>query len=119
MQDVELQPEGSRRSLLFLRVRLGEMGTGRIYEQAHGGSRGDQFVQQLQPLRPYHDVPPGHARDVAAWPILIGDKSKLDGVEPYVKDDRNCRSSRLSRQSPAGAGWHGNHLHLKANELIC
>src|SRR4029078_9318233 len=50
MQDMELQSEGVRRRLQFFRCGLGTSGIGRIDERGNHGHRGDQLMQQLQPL---------------------------------------------------------------------
>jgi hypothetical protein len=66
---MELQPEGAGCRLQVFCGGLGEIRTGRIDEQRNDGHRGDQLVQQLQPLRPYLYVQRGYACEVAARPI--------------------------------------------------
>src|SRR5665811_1245996 len=64
IQYMELQPEGTSCCLHLLRVGLGKSGIGRIDEQGHDARRGEQLVQQLQPLRRYLlHVCLGRARD--------------------------------------------------------
>src|SRR5262245_269181 len=50
IQDMELQPEGASRCLQFLRVGLDKSGIGWIDKQSYDARRGDQLVQQFQPL---------------------------------------------------------------------
>ena len=50
MQDMELEPELAGRRLRVLRHGLG-IGICRVDEQRNDGGRGDQLVQQRQPLR--------------------------------------------------------------------
>src|SRR5262249_40568519 len=66
VQDMELQAEGVGRRLQVSCIYLGKSGIGRVDEVRKGARRGDQFVQQFQPLRRYLRVQVGHARDVAA-----------------------------------------------------
>ena len=62
------------------------MGLVGLTSRANDGRRGDQLVQQLQPLRPYLHVQRGHAREVAARSVQAGDKSKLrPGRLPVMK----------------------------------
>jgi hypothetical protein len=49
-QNMELEPEGAGRRLQFSRLYLGS-GSVRIHERSDDIRRGDQLVQQLQPLR--------------------------------------------------------------------
>ena len=58
----------------------------------------------------------GHAREVAAWPVQAGDKSKLDRVAAGQEDDRNRRGRRLGRQRRRSAA-RGNHGHLTTNQI--
>ena len=86
MQDMELQPEGAGRRLQVSRLGLGNSGIGRVDEQGNDGRRGDQLVQQFQPLRPYLHVQDGHAREVAARSVQAGDKSEpRPGRPPIAK----------------------------------
>src|SRR5262245_53237141 len=50
IQDMELQPEGASRCLQLFRVGLNKSGIGWIDNHSHGARRGDQLVQQFQPL---------------------------------------------------------------------
>jgi hypothetical protein len=51
MQDVELKPEGTGRRLQVFNSGFGEVRTRWVDEERNDGRRGNQFVQQFQPLR--------------------------------------------------------------------
>src|SRR5262249_22021195 len=116
IQDVEPQAEGAGRRLQGSCIYLGKSGIGRVDEVRNGARRGDQFVQQFQPLRRYLRVQVGHARDVAARSVKAGDEVELDRVGGQFDDDRNgrrrcpCRKRRRSR----GRGYHG---YLTMNQI--
>ena len=95
---------------------LGKSGIGRVDEQRHDARRGNQLVQQFQPLRRYLHVQLGHARDVAARPVKAGDEAELDRVAAHFEDDRNGRGRRLCRKRRRSAG-RGNHGHLTMNQI--
>ena len=116
IQDMELQPEGTSRCLHLLRVGLGNSGIGWIDEQGYDARRGDQLVQQLQPLRRYLHVRIGHARDIAARPVKAGDEAEPDRVGGHFEDDRNGRGRRLCRKRRRSGG-RGNHGHLTMNQI--
>ncbi len=80
-----------------LRQTLG-IGIGRVDEQRNDGGRGDQLVQQLQPLRRQLRVQQAHAGEIAARPVQAGDKAELDRIEAHDEHDRNGRGRRLGRQ---------------------
>ena len=115
-QNMELQPECAGRRLHVLRGGLGNSGIGWIDEQGHDARRGDQLVQQLQPLRRGLHVRLGHARDVAARPAKAGDEAEPDRVAARFEDDRNGRGRRLCRKRRRSAG-RGNHGHLTMNQI--
>ena len=72
---------------------------------------GQQFVQQLQPLRRYLYVQICHAGHIAAGSVKAGDKSNVNRVGPYTEDDWNarCRCLRRQRRSSATGGYkYGN-----------
>src|SRR6266478_870004 len=60
--------------------------------------RGDQLMQQLQPLRPYLHVQSGYPRNVAARSVQASDKSNRYRIDRYAEDDRNRRGGRLCRE---------------------
>jgi pimeloyl-ACP methyl ester carboxylesterase len=83
-QDMQLQPESTRRVSHFARFCLDLLGVIRVDEHGNAGRRGDQLVQQLQPLRYELHLHRGHAREVGHIAKLF-----LDG-EPYgdlTRDD--------------------------------
>jgi hypothetical protein len=114
MQDMELQPEGAGRCLRVSRYGFSSR-SGRVNEQGHDGRRGDQFMQQLQPLRPDLHVHDAHAREVAARAAQAGDKSKRERVEPCHEDNRNYRGCCLCW--PYCRAIRDDHRHLMANEV--
>ena len=81
-----------------LELHLGESGLCRIDEERHDGRRGDQLVQQFQPLRFYLQVNISHAGDVAARPVKAGHEAEPDRVGARFKDDRDSRGRRLGRK---------------------
>jgi hypothetical protein len=95
IQDVELQAEGTSRCLHPLRVALGKSGIGWVDEQGYDALRGDELVQQLQPLRRYLNVRLSHARNVAVRPAKTGDEAAPDRIGARFKDYRNRRGRRL------------------------
>jgi hypothetical protein len=115
-QNMELQPECAGRRLHVLRGGLGKRGIGWIDEQGHDARRGDQLVQQLQPLRRCLHVRLGHARDIAARPAKAGDETEPDWVAARFEDDRNGRGCRLCRKRRGSAG-RGNHGNLTMNQI--
>ena len=90
MQDMELQSKGAGRCLRISRYGFGS-GSGRVDEQGHDGRRGDQLMQQLQPLRPDLHVQDAHAREVASRPVQAGDKAKRQRVAPTTKRSGSSR----------------------------
>jgi hypothetical protein len=114
MQDMELQPEGAGRCLRVSRYGFSSR-SGRVNEQGHDGRRGDQFMQQLQPLRPDLHVHDAHAREVAARAAQAGDKSKRERVEPCHEDNRNCRGCCLCW--PYCRPIRNHHGYSMANEV--
>jgi hypothetical protein len=80
VEDMELQTEGVGCRLQVSCRCLGISGIGRIDEDRHDGHRGKKLVQQFQPLRRYHHVQLGYARDVAARSVKAGDESKSNWV---------------------------------------
>ena len=113
---MEFQPEGLGRRQRRARLGLGLIGAGRIDQQRHDALRGDQLVQQLQPLRRYLLVYLSHARDVAARMVKVGDEAELDRIGTRFKDYRNGRGRRLSRKRCRGSGC-GNHGHLTMKQI--
>ena len=118
VQDAELQPERAGRCLQFSRLGLGNSGIGRVDHECNGGCGRDQFVQQLQPLRPQLRAQVAHARDVATRMVEAGDETQIDRVTGAEKDDRNSRGRLLCRQCPSSATEYGDHGHLSANQLV-
>src|SRR5215475_4561256 len=111
LNNMELQAEGPRCRLRGARSGLGKRRDRRVDQKSHDGSRGQQFVQQLQPLRRYLQVQTCHAGDVAAGSVKAGDKSNVNRVGPYTEDDWNARCRCLRRQrrrSAAGGYKYGN-----------
>src|ERR1017187_2596364 len=78
IEDLKLQPEGVSRCLELIRLGLGKNGIGRIDQQGHDTSSGDQLMQQCQPFRRYLLVGLGYARDVAARTVKAGDEAEPD-----------------------------------------
>ena len=73
------------------------MGIARIDEHANHGRRRDQFVHQLQPLRPQLRAEIAEPGDVAARLIEAGDKAHHDRITIAHEDDRNRRRRRPCR----------------------
>src|SRR6516225_1855838 len=117
MNNMELQAEGPRCRLRGARSGLGKRRDRRVDQKSHDGSRGQQFVQQLQPLRRYLNVQPCHAGHVAAGSVKAGDKSNVNRVGPYTEDDWNvrCRCLRRQRRSSATGGY--KYKNLIMNQL--
>src|ERR1017187_8208250 len=88
LQNMELQPQGAGRRLHGSQIARNAR-IGGVDEQSNDGRRGYQFAQQLQPLRPYLHVQRRYSREVAAGSVQAGNKSNLDRVARYRKDDRN------------------------------
>src|SRR2546425_10910938 len=117
MQYMELPSEGVGCRLQVARKGLSESGTGRVNEYGNTGRRGQQFVQQLQSLRPYLCIQVGHAGQVAPGSAQACNKSNLDGVDRYPEDDRNCCSRGLCRECRRSASGCRNHGHLTVNQF--
>jgi hypothetical protein len=113
---MQLQPEGTGRCLHLLGVGLGNSGIGWIDEQGHDAHRGEQLVQQLQPLRRCLQVQLGCARDVAARLAEARDKAKPNRVRAQFKDDRNGRGRRLCRKRCRSCR-RSNHGHMTMNQV--
>jgi hypothetical protein len=64
------------------------------------GLTGQQFAQQLQPLRRYLDVQVGHARQVAAGSVQAGDEAEFNRIGGCGEDRGDRRGRRLGPQ-----GW--------------
>ncbi len=111
---MELHAEGPGRCLQASRLGIG-IGISRVDEDSHDGRRGDQLVQQLQPLGPQLHVQRGHAGEVAAGSVQAGDKSSRDRIATGLEDDRNRRGRCLGRRYR----WaiRGNHGDLTANQI--
>src|SRR5262249_2920019 len=97
MHNMQMQPER-------VSCRLRDTGNGRgdsrhrrVDQKTNGGNRGQQFVQQLQPLRCYLYVQTCHAGHVATGSVKAGDKSNVNWVGRYPEDDWNARRRRLRR----------------------
>src|SRR5262249_17912401 len=85
MNNMELQAEGPRCRLRGARSGLGKRRDRRVDQKSHDGSRGQQFVQQLQPLRRYLYVQICHAGHITAGSVKAGDKSNVNRVGPIPK----------------------------------
>src|SRR5260370_7565431 len=59
----------------------------------------------------------GYDGHVAAGFVQAGDKSNLDRIDRYSKDDRDRLSSRLCCQCRGGAAGRGNHGDLTLNKF--
>jgi hypothetical protein len=72
-------------------------------------------VQLPQALGCHIDLGEGHAGDVPAWPIEIGNEARSDGVGANHEDDRDGSRRRLScLYSVAVADYDG---HLSINQI--
>src|ERR1019366_1831527 len=116
IQHMEFQPEGIGRCLHFLCGRLGKRGISRVDEQGHDARRGDQLMQQLQPLRCYFRVRLGYARDVAARTVKACNEAEPKRVVGHFEDNRNSRGRRLCRKRRRSAGCC-NHGYLPMNQI--
>jgi len=116
IEDMEVQPQGMSRSLRVAYLLLGNSMVRRVDQKSHDSRRGDQLVQQFQPLRRNHRAQLGHARDVAARPVKVGDETELDRVAAHFEDDRNGRGRRLCCERRRSSG-RGNHGHLTLNQI--
>src|SRR5262249_22551495 len=81
VQDMELHSEGMGCRLQTAPKSLSEGGTSRVNEHAKIACGRQQFVQQLEPLRPHLCIQVGHAGQIAAGPAQACNKSNLDGVD--------------------------------------
>ena len=72
------------RRLQVAQKSLGKGGARRVHEHANDDYSGQQFVQQLDPLRADRCVQIGHAGQVAAGAIQAGDQSDLDVSGVFV-----------------------------------
>src|SRR5207237_7687678 len=66
IQDTELNSEDTGRWLQALQIAVTKIPTARVDEHGNSGRSGEQFAQQLQPLRPQLHVQAGHAGNVVA-----------------------------------------------------
>jgi hypothetical protein len=66
------------------------------------------------PISTFNDVTPG---SVAAWSIETGDEPDLDGVDPYLENDRNRRRSSLGRPHCEDTAQRDDHGDVAAGEI--
>src|SRR5579863_1118560 len=116
IESLKIQSKRVSRCLQLPRDGLRESGIGRIDQQRHDTSRGDQLMQQFQPLLRYLHISLGDPRDVAAWTVKTRNEAKPDRVATHFEDDRNGRGRRLRHKRRRNSG-RGNHRDLTANEI--
>jgi len=63
------------------------LGLGRVDEHGNDCRFGQQFAQQLQPLRSNLHIQISHTRHVAAGSVQAGDKPNIDRVDRYREDE--------------------------------
>ena len=111
---VQLKPEFASRRLHLARLGLGQSAIGRVDQQGHDARRGEQLVQQFEPLRRDLNDQRGYARHVAARPVQACDEAKLDRVAARLEDNRNGCGRCLCRERCSSSGY-GNHGNLALN----
>jgi hypothetical protein len=100
--------------VLGFRLDVGARG---ICQHRDPGRRGDDLVQQLQPLRRqgyrYH----ADARDVATGLSESGDETEGDGVSGTDEHDRDRRGGGLRREPGVSASDRGYHVDAPTHQL--
>src|SRR5262245_19698679 len=93
---MELQPKVAGRRLHISRKGLGT-GIVRVDEEPNDVGRGDELMQQLQPLWSDFYTQAGSAGDIAARPVKACHQAELHRIEAGGEHNGNCR-----RRCPCG-----------------
>src|SRR5262252_7517370 len=113
---MQLQSQRMSGSLCNARRGLGKCRRRRVYQERHTTDRGQQFMHQLQPLRPQFYVYACRAGHVAARPVQARDEPNLHRVGPYCEYDWNSRRCRLRRQRRRRAAGSYKYGYLLLDE---
>ena len=73
-------------------------------------------MQQFQPLRRYHHVQLGYARDVAAGPIQAGNQAGFDRITTDREYNWDAGGRGLGREC-RGNRTRAEHGHIPANKI--
>src|SRR5215831_12226096 len=113
---MDFEPERARR---FLHLLDHEFGTwiGWIYEKADHARSGEEFAQELKPLRRESDRQTTNTCNIAPWPVHAGDEAVPDRVAAGLENDRYRGGCRLCCEPGCGRGASRNDTDLIANEL--
>jgi hypothetical protein len=95
------------------------IGTGWINEGTKKGRRGNQFMQQFEPLRPEVRTQRGHPREVASWMVEAGDKPARNWIAAQKKDDRNRHGRPLCGDCPRRGSRRSDNVHSTAHKIGC
>ena len=96
IQDTDLLPEGAPRRLhVFRSGRANDLDWSDLPARR---SRPSSGISPCSNSNTFDATGAVNARDVAAWSVEAGDKSKLDRVSPSFEDNRDRGGRRLGRQ---------------------
>ena len=115
IEDLEIQPEGVSRCLQLPCDGIRESGIGRVDQQGYDASRGDQLMQQFQPLLRYLHISLGDPRDVAARTVKARNEAELNRVAVRVLSKLFRRLMLEKLLAAHGAGrlkFLGSHADL-------
>src|SRR5262249_3329182 len=110
--------ESARCGLHVIRLALG-IGVIRVQKDRDYTHLWDHLTQQLQPLMFERNLQEVNAGDVAAGPVVTGNKTKLDRIATVHEDDWNSRGRCLSGHSRDDAAGRKDHGNATSNQLVC
>src|SRR5262245_8445564 len=110
--------ESARCGLHVIRLALG-IGVIRVQKDRDHTRLWDHSAQQLQPLMFERNLQEVNAGDVAAGPVVTGNKTKLDRIATVHEDDWNSRGRCLSGHSRDDAAGRKDYGNATSNQLVC